>query len=209
MKLYDLPGPPSPRRVRIFLAEKGIDIEIVPVNIREGAHFKPDYAHVNSRLTIPALELDSGLVLNESEAIQRYLEEKFPAVPLFGGTIEERALVNNWLRIIDIDGYCAVVDTLRNGSPRFENRALTGPRNMAQIPALAERGESRIGYFFEDLDQQLEGQAYIAGDNFTVADINALVAIDFAGMAKCEIPAERQNVLRWHKDVSARPSAKA
>ena len=209
MKLYDLPGPPSPRRVRIFLAEKDVKIEIVSVNIREGAQFKPEYAAINSRLTIPALELDNGTVLTETDAIQRYIEEKFPANPLFGNSAEERAVVNNWLRIIESDGFTAVAEALRNGNPRFENRALTGARDIVQIEDLGKRGIDRIGYFFEDLDKHLGGNKYIAGDNFTVADVNALVAVDFAGMAKQEIPDSCANLKRWHADVSSRPSAKA
>ncbi|OUR75356.1 glutathione S-transferase [Alphaproteobacteria bacterium 46_93_T64] len=209
MKLYDLPGPPSPRRVRVFLAEKGVEIDIVAVNIREGAQFKPEFAAINSRLTIPALELDNGTVISETDAIQRYLEEKFPENPLFGNSPEERAVVNNWLRIIEADGFMAVAEALRNGAPRFENRALTGVRNVAQIPALGERGVNRIGYFFEDLDKQLEGRKYIAGDTFTVADINALVTVDFAGMAKQSVPDTCANIARWYADVSSRPSAQA
>jgi len=209
MKLYDLPGPPSPRRVRVFLAEKGVEIDIVAVNIREGAQFKPEFAAINSRLTIPALELDNGTVISETDAIQRYLEEKFPENPLFGNSPEERAVVNNWLRIIEADGFMAVAEALRNGAPRFENRALTGVRNVSQIPALGERGVNRIGYFFEDLDKQLEGRTYIAGDTFTVADINALVTVDFAGMAKQSVPDTCANIARWYADVSSRPSAQA
>ena len=209
MKLYDFPGPPSPRRVRVFLAEKGVEIEVVAVNIREGAHFKPEFANVNARLTIPALELDDGTVLNESEAIQRYVEEKYPANPLFGRTPEERAVVTNWLRIIECDGYMAVAEALRNSSPRFENRALTGPRDIAQIPELGVRGKARIGYFFEELDKQLVNNEFIVGDTYTVADVNALVAVDFAGMLEQAIPENCPNLARWHAAVSARPSAKA
>lgn len=209
MKLYDLPGPPSPRRIRIFLAEKGVEIETVAVNIREGEHMQDAFAAKNNRRTIPALELDNGTVLTESDAILRYLEEKFPEPPLYGTTPEERAVVNDWLHIIDVDGFCAVADALRNSNPRFENRALTGARDIPQIPELAERGAKRIDYFFEDLEVQLDGKAYVAGDRYTVADICALVVVDFAGMAKKDIPDNCPNVKRWHEDVSARPSAKA
>lgn len=209
MKLYDLPGPPSPRRIRIFLAEKGVEIETVAVNIREGEHMQEPFATKNSRRTIPALELDNGTVLTESDAIMRYLEEKFPEKPLYGTTPEERAVVTDWLHIIDVDGFYAVADAIRNSNPRFENRALTGARDIPQIPELAKRGARRIDYFFEDLEAQLDGNAYVAGDSYTVADICALVTVDFAGMAKKEIPDNCPNVKRWHADVSARPSAKA
>ncbi|MBL4740902.1 MAG: glutathione S-transferase family protein [Sneathiella sp.] len=209
MKLYDLAGPPSPRRIRIYLAEKGIDIEIVPVNIREGEHLKPEFLAINSRATIPALEMDNGTVISESDAILRYLEEKFPENPLFGETAEERAVVNNWLHIVEADGFLAVAEAVRNSAPRLAGRAITGQHNVEQIPALAERGIARIGYFFDELDKCLEGQSYVAGDKFTVADISTLVAVDFAGMAKQTIPEHCKNVARWHADVSARPSASA
>ncbi len=209
MKLYDLPGPPSPRRVRVFLAEKGVEIERVEVNIREKAQFNPEYSKINPRLTIPALELDDGTILNESEAIQRYIEEIHPENPLFGESAVERAVITNWLRIIEIDGYLAVAEAIRNSVPNFENRALTGSRNIQQIPDLGKRGIERIGYFFEDLDAQLAKNKYVAGDKYSVADVNALVAVDFAGMAKQTIPESCPNLARWHAEVSARTSAKA
>jgi glutathione S-transferase len=209
MKLYDLPGPPSPRRVRVFLAEKGVEIERVEVNIREKAQFNPEFSKINPRLTIPALELDDGTILNESEAIQRYIEEIHPENPLFGETAIERAVITNWLRIVEIDGYMAVAEAIRNSLPNFENRALTGSRNIGQIPDLGKRGIERIGYFFEDLDTQLASNKFIAGDKYSVADVNALVAVDFAGMAKQAIPENCTNLARWHAEVSARPSAKA
>jgi glutathione S-transferase len=209
MKLYEMSGPPSPRRVRIFLAEKGVEVETITVNIREKEQFGDKFSSLNGRLTIPALEMDNGTILSESDAIMRYLEEKFPENPLFGSTPEERAVVNNWLHIIDVDGFYAVAEAVRNGAPHFANRALTGSRDVAQIPELAARGVARIGYFFEDLNNQLDGRKYIAGDNFTVADICALVVTDFAGMAKQSVPENCTNIARWHADVSARPSASA
>lgn len=209
MKLYDLPGPPSPRRVRMFLAEKGVEIDRVEVNIREKAQFKPEFSQINPRLTIPALELDDGTILTESEAIQRYVEEMHPENPLFGETATERAVINNWLRIVDAEGFLAVAEAVRNNIPYFENRALTGARDIAQIPDLGKRGIERIAYFFEDLDKQLAMHKYVAGNKYSVADINALVAVDFAGMAKQSIPENCPNLARWHAEVSARPSAKA
>ncbi|WP_169567451.1 glutathione S-transferase family protein [Sneathiella limimaris] len=209
MKLYDMAGPPSPRRVRIFLAEKGLELDREEINIREKAQFNPEFSSINPRLTIPALQLDSGVVLTESEAIQRYLEELYPDPPLFGDTPEERAIVTNRLRMIEVDGYMAVAEAVRNSIPNFENRALTGPRNFAQIEELGKRGIERIGYFFEDLDAILANSQYVAGDKYTVADVNALVAVDFAGMMKQAIPENCPNLKRWHDEVSARPSAKA
>ncbi|WP_169543230.1 glutathione S-transferase family protein [Sneathiella aquimaris] len=209
MKLYDLVGPPSPRRIRIFLAEKGVEIDTVTIDTREGEHLKPEYQAINPRCTIPALEMDNGVVLTEGDAILRYLEEKFPEKPLFGQSPEERAVVNNWLHITDLDGFSAVAEVVRNSVPRFENRAITGSRNVAQIAELAERGKKRIDFYFEDLNAHLKGRDFIAGSTFTVADISAMIAIDFAKMAGKEVPEEYQDLLRWYASVSARPSAKA
>ncbi|GLQ05524.1 glutathione S-transferase family protein [Sneathiella chinensis] len=209
MKLYDFVGPPSPRRVRMFLAEKGIDIEREIVNIREGEQFSPDFRAINNRCTIPALLLDDGTVLRDSETIQRYLEEVFPDPPLFGETPVQRAVINDWLRVIDLDGFGAVAEALRNSVGRLKDRALTGPHNEAQNPALAERGVRRIGYFFEELDRQLADHPYVAGETFSVADINALVVVDFAAMAQQTVPESCANIRRWYETVAARPSAKA
>ncbi|MCG8492488.1 MAG: glutathione S-transferase family protein [Sneathiellales bacterium] len=209
MKLYDFPGPPSPRRIRMFLAEKDITIDIEELNTRENAHLTPEFKAINPRCTIPTLIMDDGNVLTEGDAILRYLEEKFPEKPLFGKSAEERGIVNNWLHIADIDGFHAVAEHLRNSLDRFENRAITGSRNVPQISELAERGKARIGYFYEDLNTQLEGRNYVAGDTYTVADISSLMVVDFAKMAGQDIPESCAEVARWYAEVSERPSAKA
>jgi len=209
MKLYDFPGPPSPRRIRMFLAEKGITIETEELNIREGAHLTPEFKAINPRCTIPTLVMDDGNILTEGDAILRYLEEKFPEKPLFGKTAEERGTINNWLHIADVDGFHAVAELLRNSLDRFENRAITGSRDVAQISALAERGKGRIGFFYEDLNAQLEGRAYVAGDSYSVADISSLMVVDFAKMAGIDIPETCPEVARWYAEASERASAKA
>ncbi|MFC4270066.1 glutathione S-transferase [Sneathiella chungangensis] len=210
MKLYDFPGPPSPRRVRIFLAEKGVELETISINIREGAQFAKDFKSINPHCTIPVLELDDGSHISSIDAINRYLEEKFPEPPLFGRTIEERAHINDWCHYINVNGFMAVAEALRNSAPRLAGRALTGPRNVEQIPELAERGRQRVLYFFEDLDNQLNGQDFVVGTSYSVADIGAMVVVDFAtGMAKVEMPDGLDNLKRWHAAVSARPSAGA
>lgn len=209
MKLYDFPGPPSPRRIRMFLAEKGVTIDIEELNIREGAHLTPEFKAINPRCTIPTLVMDDGNILTEGDAILRYLEEKFPEKPLFGTTAEERGIINNWLHIADVDGFHAVAELLRNSLERFENRAITGSRDVAQISELAERGRNRIGFFYEDLNTQLEGRTYVAGDSYSVADISSLMVVDFAKMANVDIPENCPEVARWYADASQRASAKA
>ena len=210
MKLYDFPGPPSPRRVRIFLAEKGADIEKVSVNIREGEQFSEDFKKINPNCTVPVLELDDGTCISSIDAINRYLEEIYPEPPLFGRTPEERAQINDWCHYINVNGFMAVAEALRNSAPRLAGRAITGSRNVEQIPDLAERGRQRVVYFFEDLDKQLEGQNFVVGDSYSAADIGAMVVVDFAtGMAKIDMPEGLSNLKRWHEQVAARPSASA
>jgi len=210
MKLYDFPGPPSPRRVRIFLAEKGVEIETVSVNIREGEHLQGEFKKINPHLTIPVLELDDGSRISAIDAINRYLEEKYPEPCLFGSTPEERAHINEWSHYINVNGFMAVAESLRNSAPRLAGRAITGSHDVEQIPALAERGRQRVGYFFEDLNNQLEGHDFVVGNSYSVADISAMVVVDFAtGMAKIEMQEGLDNLKRWHAVVSARPSASA
>lgn len=209
MKLYEMKGPPSPRRVRIFLAEKGVEVETVEVNIREGAHFSKEMMAKNPRCTIPFLELDDGTVISEVNAICRYFEDIYPDPPLFGTTPEERAVVNSWEHIIELDGFGSVAEALRNSAERLKDRALTGPANVAQIPELAARGLERIDRFFVDLDKQLDGREFVAGARFSVADITAFVVVDFAKMVKKSPPDSLSNLHRWYKAVAARPSAEA
>ncbi len=209
MKLYDFPGPPSPRRVRMFLAEKGMNIEKVTVNIREGEQFSDEFKAINPHCTIPVLELDDGTTISSVDAINRYIEEIQPEPSLYGRTPKERAEINNWNHYLTVNGFMAVAEAVRNSAERLKGRAITGPRDVEQIPALAERGKQRILYFFEDLEKQLEGREFIVGDHYSVVDSGALVVVDFAGMVKVEVPEEYTNLKRWHTAMSARPSAKA
>ncbi len=210
MKLYDCVGPPSPRRVRIFLAEKGLEVEKVMVNMREGEQLTDDFKKINPNCTVPVLELDDGTRISSIDAMNRYIEEICPEPPLFGSKPSERAQINDWCHYINVNGFMAVAEALRNSAPRLAGRAITGPRDVEQIPALAERGRQRVVYFFEDLNEQLAGHDFIVGDNYSAADVGALVVVDFAtGMAKIEMPDGLDNLKRWHAAVSARPSASA
>jgi glutathione S-transferase len=209
MKLYDFPGPPSPRRVRIFLAEKGMDIEKVTINIREGEQFSDEFQALNPHCTIPVLELDDDTVISSADAINRYIEDIQPEPSLYGRTPKERAEINDWNHYLNVNGFMAVAEAVRNSAERLKGRAITGSRSVEQIPALAERGKQRILYFFEDLEKQLEGREFIVGDHYSVVDSGALVVVDFAGVVKVEIPEDHTNLKRWHAAMSARPSAKA
>ena len=210
MKFYDCQPAPSPRRVRIFIAEKGLldKIEIVPVDLRGGAHFKPEFERINPFCTVPALELDDGTCISESIACCRYLEAAFPEPPLMGRTPKEQGVIAMWEHRCEWDGFIGGAEMLRNTAPGMKNRGLTGPRTFEQIPALADRGRKRISWFHDFLDKRLAESEFVGGDAYSVADITALISVDFAGRQKVGIPESHAHLKRWHDQVSARPSAK-
>jgi glutathione S-transferase len=210
VKLYDCKTAPNPRRVRIFLAEKGLEIPIVQVNLGAGEQFSPAYRAINSRCTVPCLLLDDGTAIGEVDAICRYIEDIHPEPPLYGSTAKESALVSMWERRMELDGLLAAGEAFRNMVPGLKGRALVGPHGYEQIPALAERGAARVRHFHQDLDAHLSESAFIAGPAFSVADITAIVAIDFAASRiKLAIPDGASALRRWHNAVSARPSMAA
>jgi glutathione S-transferase len=209
MKFYDCTTAPSPRRVRIFLAEKGIEVPTVQVDLRNGEQFTPAFRALNPDCTVPVLELDSGAVVTDIVAICRYFEELHPDPRLMGRSAEERAVIDSWQRRIDRDGFNAAMEAFRNSTPGLKGRALPGPENYEQIPALAERGRARIQYFFTWLNERLGDNEFVCGPQFTIADISAMVVVDFCGWAKLKPPEHMTGLHRWHAAVSARPSAKA
>ncbi len=209
MKLYDFARAPNPRRVRIFAAEKGVALDIVQVDLGSREQLGDDFRAVNPDCVVPALELDDGTRICESVAICRYLEELHPEPPLFGTDALDKAMVEMWHRRVEIQGFQGAAEALRNSSDFFENRALPGPVDYAQIPELAERGRQRIAQFFSMLDGRLAESEHVAGERFSIADIAALVVVDFAartGSAPDDMPAA---MAAWHARVSARPSATA
>ncbi|WCM29373.1 glutathione S-transferase N-terminal domain-containing protein [Sphingomonas sp. QA11] len=210
MKLYDAEFAPSPRRVRIFLAEKGIEIQRVMVDLRRNEQLSDPYLAVNPRGAVPALELDDGEVICESAAICRYFEALHPEPALFGSTALDIGRIESWTRRIESDGYAAAVYAFRNVHPAFQDRAAPGKwPAMPQIPELGARGLIMWGAFVEALDVRLADRDWIATDTFSFADISALVTIDFARAAKFQVPEDCRSVARWHAAASARPSAAA
>lgn len=209
MKLYDYSMAPNPRRTRIFLAEKGVELETVQVDMMKQEQLSDDYRKINPRCTIPSLVLDDGTVLTENTAIARYLEETHPDPPLMGRSPIEHALVVEWNAIIEQQGLAAIGETFRNSVPAFEGRGLTGPKDYAQIPELVERGRARAAFFFAELNRHLAGRDYVASGDFTLADITGLVVFDFAKIARVEIPEDLTHLHSWHARVSERPSAAA
>lgn len=210
MKLYDAAWAPSPRRVRIFLAEKGITVERVMVDLRNDEQLADPYLAINPRGAVPALELDSGEVICESAAICRYFEAVQPTPTLFGDNPLDIGRIESWTRRIESDGYAAAVYALRNAREAFKDRGAPGKwPAIPQIPELAARGVIMWEAFTEALDRHLAGREWIATDAYSFADISALVTIDFAKAAKLVLPAQCHAIARWHERASARPSANA
>ena len=209
MKFYDCTTAPSPRRVRIFLAEKGISVPTVQVDLRNNEQLTPAYRAINPDATVPALELDDGSRINDAIGICIYFEAIHPQPPLMGEGPEEKALVASWQREVERNGFFAVMEAFRNWARGLKGRALPGPHDYEQIPALAERGRLRVAHFFAHMNERLSQSEFVAGSRYTVADITALVTVDFAQSAKLPMPEDCAHLRRWHAQVSARPSAKA
>jgi glutathione S-transferase len=209
MKVYDCKTAPSPRRVRIFLAEKGVEMPVVQVDLSSGEHLSEAFRKINPWCTVPVLALDDGTIISEVVAVCRYLEEAYPDPPLMGRDAKEKAVVAMWDHRFEIDGFLAVAEALRNASPRMQGRALPGPAEVAQIPALVERGKARVGRFFAALNERLGESEYVAGDQYTMADITAQVSVDFAAWIKLSPGDEHPHLKRWHENVSRRDSAGA
>ena len=207
MKLYQSNASPNSRRVRIFLAEKGISMPLVPVDLGAKEQFSDAYAAINPRRVVPTLVLEDCTVIGEVPAIQRYLEEIHPEPPLLGSTPKAKAQVAMWDRRVELEGFASVMDAVRNTAPGLKNRAIAGPHEYEQIPALAERSRKRVTNFYADFDARLVDVPFIAGDNFSVADITAVVTVDFATkVAGLPMANDHAALKRWYDAVSARAS---
>jgi len=209
LKLYDCTTAPSPRRARMLLAEKNIEHENIQIDLKTGEQMGEAFRTINPRCTVPALVTDDGYVLTENAEILAYLETAFPDTPLTGTTPLEKAAIAKWNWRAEFEGLAAIAEALRNASPAMKDRALAGPRNVKQIPELAQRGLERTAWFFEDLNTQLENNDYVAGEAYSVADITATIVVDFARWVKV-FPLETQTaLLDWHERMKERPSYKA
>jgi len=207
LRFYDCRTAPSPRRVRIFIAEKGADIETVQVDLGSGEQFSEAFRKINPDCVVPVLELDDGTILTEVVAICDYLESQFPEPPLLGSTPVERAAVLMWNAKVEQLGLWAMAEAFRNSVKGLSNQAVTGPDSYPQIPELAERGRQRVARFFERLDDELAEREFLAGSFYSMADISALVVVDFAAWIKIAVPEEAVNLKRWYGAVASRPSA--
>jgi glutathione S-transferase len=208
--LYEYKGSPNARRVRIFIAEKGLDIQKKPVDLGAKEQFSDAFRAINPRSQVPALALSDGSVIAEVPAIWRYLEEAYPQMPLLGTTTTSKALITMWERRAELDGFAPVMEGVRNAVAGLKGRALSGPHAYDQIPELIERSKQRVINFFADFNERLGTVRYIAGAEFSAADITTLVTLDFAANAlKMPIPGELSAFRRWYDEVSTRPGAVA
>ena len=204
--LYDCSTAPSPRRTRILLAEKGVVHATVQVDLRNGEQLGDAYRAINPHCTVPALVTDDGLTLTDNAAITAYLEARYPQPPLLGRTPAEKAEIASWTWRVESEGLLAIAEAMRNSSPALAERALAGPVNYAQIPELAQRGQARARQFFATLNERLAGRDFLAGDRFSVADITAVVAVDFARIIKLRIDEQVPELRRWRAGMALRPA---
>ncbi|MGQ3050637.1 MAG: glutathione S-transferase family protein [Roseateles sp.] len=202
--LYDCATAPSPRRARILLAEKRVPHETVQVDLRSGEQLGEAYRRINPQCTVPALVTGEGPVLTDNAAITAYIEARFPEPPLLGRTPLDKAEIASWQWRVEFEGLAAIAEAFRNSSPAMANRALTGPVAFAQIPELAQRGLARVQLFFAALDEHLAGRDFIAAGQFSVVDITAVVAIDFARVVKVRPGDEHAHLRRWREAMQAR-----
>jgi glutathione S-transferase len=202
MKLYDSAFAPNPRRVRIFLAEKGIEVPTVQVDIGKAENRRPEFLAKNPRGGVPVLELDDGTYLAESVAICRYFEEVKPEPVLMGTDARDRAIVEMWNRRMELEVAMPIMQSFRNTHDFFKGR-------IPQVPEYGEVCKGAAAKNLEWLDAELASREFVAGDRYTIADITAQVGIDFGRTTDIRIQPEQKNLQRWYDVVSSRPSAKA
>ena len=203
MKILEMKPAPNPRRVRIFLAEKGIEVPFEQIDITKGEHKLPGFAKLNPMQRVPVLLLDDGTAIAESVAICRYFECLHPEPALFGGTPFERATVEMWNRRMEHSFLFHVMQVFRHLHPSMAEM------EVPQVPAWAEANRPRVYETLCFMDKELGTRPFIAGQAFSIADITALVAMDFMRPARLARSPELVNLARWYDAVSGRPSAKA
>ena len=203
---YDCTPAPSPRRARIVLAEKGIVHEVRIIDLSKKEQLTPEFRAINPACTVPALVLDDGAVLTDNAGIAAWAEAVQPDPPLLGSTPLEKAAVASWNSKIEGECFMAIAEVLRNTSKGMVGRALPGPNDYAQIPELAERGRTRLLHFLDRFEAHMQGREWTALDRFSLADITAGVALDFAGWVKVDVNEGRPAIAAWRAKLAARPS---
>ena len=204
--LYDCATAPSPRRARILLAEKGVVHETVQVDLRNGEQLGDAFRAINPHCTVPVLRTEEGALLTDNAAITAYLEARVPQPPLLGTTALEKAEIASWNWRIEFEGLMAIAEAMRNSAPAMANRALPGPVDYAQIPELAARGLARVQKFFVTLNERLAGREFVATDRFSIADITAVVAVDFSRVVKVKPGEQHPHLVRWRALMAQRPA---
>ena len=206
MKLYDCAMAPNPRRVRIFLAEKKLKIDIEQVNILEGENLSSKYLSVNRWGFVPTLELDNGTYISEAPCIFQYIEHLHPKPNLLGTDPIEMAEIGKWERFSEMQGGQAVGEFFRNQAEPLKNRGLPGFSELPQIPELIERGRKRSEWFYSQINTRLGETDFIAGERFTAADITTLCVIDFGKRVGIPYSEKHSNIVRWYDNVATRES---
>ena len=204
--LYDCATAPSPRRARILLAEKGVAHETVQVDLRNNEQLGDAFRKINPQCTVPVLRTDDGLLLTDNAAIAAYLEARYPEPLLLGRTPGEKAEIASWNWRVEFEGLLPIAEAMRNSAPSLANRALPGPMNHAQIPELAQRGLARLQQFLVTLNERLAERAFIATDRFSIVDLTAVVAVDFARVVKVRPGEQHPHLLRWRAAMAERPA---
>ncbi len=202
MKVYDSKAAPNPRRVRVFVAEKGIEVPFEELDIVNAVNRQEDFRKKNPMGTIPVLELDDGTCISESAAICRYFEEMHPEPPLLGVDGKDRAVVAMWDRRMEFEILLPIANAFRQQHAFFKGR-------IEQCPEYAEVSKRQAIQNLAWLDEALADRKFVAGDRYTIADITALCGVDFGKVSKITIQPDQKNLSRWYEEVSARPSAKA
>lgn len=203
--LYDCATATSPRRARLLLAAKGITYETVEIDLRSGEQLGDAFRQINPQCTVPALRTEEGQVLTDNASIAAYLEARYPDVPMMGKTPADKAEIAGWHWRCEFEGLMSIAEVLRNTSPAMANRALPGPVDYAQIPQLGERGLARLKQFMVTLNARLENRDFVAADQFSLADITAIVAVDFARIVKVKPDERHPHVARWRAAMAERP----
>jgi glutathione S-transferase len=203
MKLYTFDAAPNPRRVNLFLTYKGIELPTQQVDLRTGQQFSADFTAISPRCIVPVLQLDDGTVLCDGVAICWYLESRYPQRPLLGTGPLQQAQILSWDQYVCTEGFLPVAEALRNRSDSFKDRAVTGPERIRQIPELESRGRQRLLSFWQRLDEHLVGREFLVGNAITLADIDALVVVDFAGWIKERVPEDRQHLQAWYQRIKS------
>lgn len=207
MKLYDFGPAGSGRRVRVFMAEKNLQIPIVELNVRDGAQFEEPFTTLNPFHCVPFLELDDGTVIAESVSICRYLDELNPEPSLFGRSAQQRATIDMWNRRVELDGYLPMLHAVRNYVPMFAGRVIPGTRStLAQSPAVVERGQEMLKTLLGRIEPLMADRPFIAGDAVSIADITAWFMMNMADTTNLDLGDDYPNMRHWQTMFSARPS---